>query len=53
MKIPFVEPTSRPVGAAPLFRQMADDIDLVGIVNRMVRWDTDKVGCPPANASCS
>ena len=40
MKIPFVEPTSRPVGAAPLFRQMADDIDLVGIVNRMVRWDT-------------
>ena len=39
MNIPIQEPAGRPVGAAPLFRHMADTIDLVAIVNRMVPWD--------------
>jgi transposase len=39
MKIPMIEPTSRPVGAAPLFRQLADEIGVVSIVNTLVAWD--------------
>lgn len=33
------EPMSHPVGAAPLFRQLADDIQFVTRINEMVRWD--------------
>lgn len=39
MKQPIFEPQSRVVGAAPLFRQLADEIGVVAIVNQHVRWD--------------
>ncbi len=35
----MIEPTSRAVGAAPLFRALADAIGVVSIVNRLVAWD--------------
>ncbi|MCY0877993.1 MAG: DUF4277 domain-containing protein [Firmicutes bacterium] len=35
----MIEPTSRPVGAAPLFRQLAEEIGVVSIVNPLVTWD--------------
>lgn len=41
------EPTSRTVGAAPLFRQMADEIGLVRLINAMVRWDTRQTAISP------
>lgn len=33
------EPGSLPVGAAPLFRQLADDIQGVSLINARGRWD--------------
>lgn len=39
MTMPINEPTSRPDGAAPLFRQIADDLHLVMLINHRVRWD--------------
>ena len=41
------EPTSCTVGAAPLFRQMADEIGLVALINGMVRWDTRQSDVSP------
>lgn len=41
------EPMTRPVGAAPLFRQMADDIHLVPLINQMVRWDDRQTRLSP------
>jgi hypothetical protein len=38
MKPPMIEPTSRPVGAAPLCRPLADDIGWVSIGNTLVAW---------------
>jgi transposase len=35
----IIPPPGRRVGAGPLFRQIADDIGLVEMVNRQVRWD--------------
>jgi transposase len=41
------EPRTRRVGAAPLFRQMADDIHLVPLINQMVRWDDRQTRLSP------
>ncbi len=41
------EPTSRTVGAAPLFRRMADEIGLVTLINGMVRWDARQSAVSP------
>ena len=38
---------TRLVGAAPLFRQMADDIHLVPLINQMVRWDDRQTRLSP------
>nr|WP_278281301.1 IS1634 family transposase [Sulfobacillus thermosulfidooxidans] len=43
----FLIPNSRVVGAAPLFRQVADDIGLVDMVNRSVRWDARQCHVSP------
>ena len=43
----FLIPNSRVVGAAPLFRQMADDIGLVDMVNRSVLWDARQFHVSP------
>lgn len=40
-------PSSRVVGAAPLFRQLADDIGLVDLINHQVRWDTQQCHVSP------
>ncbi len=42
-----MQPPGRVVGAGPLFRQMADDIGLVEIVNRQVRWDARQCRVSP------
>jgi len=39
MTIPMHEPTSRPGAAAPRFRELADAIGVVSIVNTLVAWD--------------
>lgn len=39
MTIPLIEPTSLPVGAAPLFRALAEALGVVSIVNTLVAWD--------------
>lgn len=41
------EPTSRTVDAAPLFRQMADEIGLVTLIKAMVRWDVRQSAVSP------
>lgn len=41
------EPMTHPVGAGPLFRQMADDIHLVPLINQMVRWDDRQTHLSP------
>lgn len=41
------EPTSRTVGAVPLFRQMAQEVGLVTLINGMVRWDTRQSAVSP------
>ncbi|MCY0879289.1 MAG: DUF4277 domain-containing protein [Firmicutes bacterium] len=38
-KIPRIAPTSRSVGAAPLFRPLAEEIGRVSLVNTLVTWD--------------
>ena len=43
----ILTPTSRVVGAAPLFRHLADDIGLVDLINRMVSWDRDQCRISP------
>ncbi|MCY0877554.1 MAG: DUF4277 domain-containing protein [Firmicutes bacterium] len=35
----MIVPTSCPVGAAPLFRQLAEEIGVVALVNTLVMWD--------------
>ena len=35
----YYTPPGRVVGASPLFRQLAQDIGLVPVINRSVRWD--------------
>ncbi len=47
MTISLIEPTGRTVGAAPLFRQFADEIALVPLLNQMLRWDTRQTHVSP------
>ena len=43
----ILEPTSHTVGAGPLFRAMADEIQLVTLINGMVRWDARQSAVSP------
>lgn len=43
----MIEPKGRTVGAAPLFRQFADEIALVPLLNQMLRWDTRQTRVSP------
>lgn len=45
--LPFREPTARPVGAAPVFRAMADTLDLVGLLNQLLAWDPTQCRVSP------
>lgn len=47
MTISMIEPTSRPVGAAPLFRQLADDIGWVPLLNQLLPWDARQCRVSP------
>ncbi len=47
MKIPMVEPSSRTVGAAPIFRHMADEIGMVSLMNRLLPWDPHQCRVSP------
>jgi hypothetical protein len=44
------EPTSRSVGAAPMFRQMADEIELIKLIHEMVQWDMYQTAVSPGNS---
>ncbi|MCY0879563.1 MAG: DUF4277 domain-containing protein [Firmicutes bacterium] len=46
-KIPRIEPTSRAVGAAPLFRPLAEEIGVVSLVNTLVTWDPGQCRVSP------
>ncbi|PSR20479.1 MAG: hypothetical protein C7B45_14775 [Sulfobacillus acidophilus] len=41
------EPMTQPVGTAPLFRQRADDIHFVALINQMVRGDDRQTRLSP------
>ena len=43
----ILSPPGRVVGAGPLFRQIADDIGLVDVINRQVRWDARQCRVSP------
>ena len=43
----ILEPTSHTVGAGPLFRAMADEIQLVTLISGMVRWDARQSAVSP------
>lgn len=42
------EPTSRVVGFAPLVRALADHIELIDLLNRLLVWDPARTRISPA-----
>ena len=49
----IMTPPGRVVGAAPIFRHMADVIGLVEILNRLLSWDSNQGAVSPENGCWS